>query len=814
MRGAAASSQAARPSGEELYARVLEAARSPELSGDDVDSALLAVLDAIAADPAALDAYGRNAWLAAELALRIHAGEGSDPALEEALRSIPSEVSRSATIWELADAHVASGRLEDAEAIARFGLEGGHAERTIEPRLWHVRAEAARLLGRWESVQEFLDRMEASIPPHSLYSGDPSAAALLAQNHQYRSRLLQARAQILLELGLLDQCRELAQEALAEAEQSGDASALAAARLLAFERALASGAADEAVEIARAGRADERLAPWRRLFLFVEGQAEIERAFEARSRGRDATPAADRSRAALAEALAAGMSRNEHLEAELRLGELERFMGSPDDARAHLERARALALDVAPSEGRSNQSVSLAVLAWRLARQGEAEPDELERSRAELFSAYGRFLEQWQSAPRRPGGIGFLHLAWRTQVVSEAIEAELSASGPGREEAAFARLLQAQVMGTSARERGLSAATLDDVRSTLLADGRGMLVLLPARDRTHLFALDRETLQHYPVPVGRDALRDGARRITAALQRPDGEVDAETLRRLHDDLVPSGARERLRSWSGAITIGFDLLCDLPFGILDGESGTPYCERLALASLPSAVLGVELARRKKDANPAGKDLVLVVASDPPPELELPAFRFGERERERLLAPFAGSAELLDGQRAGRGALLERRDLLRGARVLHFLTHGTTLAQREYSSALVLSRSAAEGERLLAAEDVARLELGGLVVLSACGSGRGPVRTGDDRLVHLGGAFLDAGARCVVLARFPVEYETSLALMERFHARLAADDAPAEALRAARSQRARGEALAGYRLAAFEVLGMGFESALER
>ena len=113
-------------------------------------------------------------------------------------------------------------------------------------------------------------------------------------------------------------------------------------------------------------------------------------------------------------------------------------------------------------------------------------------------------------------------------------------------------------------------------------------------------------------------------------------------------------------------------------------------------------------------------------------------------------------------------------------------------------------------MLAAEDVAGLEWNGLVVLSACASGRGPMRTGDDRLASLGGAFLEAGARCVILARFPVEYDRTLELMGRLHARLAAGDPPAEALRAARTRTREGTAVEDFHAAAFEMLGAGFES----
>jgi CHAT domain-containing protein len=796
---------------------VLETVRNGDLSEEQVESRLHSIVDVLdEAGPGGLQDPDLVARFSAMLALRVLGGEELGPDAEEALRAIPGAERRSWTVWELADAHFASGRFEDAGAIARFGLEREPAA-TMEPRLWHVRAEAARLLGRWDEVDAFLDRMEGSIPPHATYEGDPARRAYLAQNHAYRSRLLQGRAQALLALGLLDRCRELVFEAIAEAEASADRSALAAARLLAFDRALASGnAIDEALEIARAGLAEERLETWHSLLRVAEGVAALEKTRDALSRSEDGERPAAEARTALTAALAARPPRAEQLKAELGLGELGHITGRVADARAHLGRARELVQDF-PGGGPANESIRLAMLAWDLARGDGAAPGELERSRAELLVAYRAFLEQWETTPRRPGGIGFLHISWRSQVVSEAIEAELSASPDAAGAArAFERLLEAQAMGTLARERGLAGIGIADVRAELLAERRGMLVLLPARDCAHLFVLDAKSLEHERIPVGRDALRRIAREITAALQRPDGEVDRNDLHRLHDTLLSATARARIATWSGAITVGFDLLCDLPFGILGGESGSPYAQRLALGSLPSVALGVDLARRRKDlpASPASgsEELVLVVAADPPEGLGLRDFRFGEDERERLSAPFAKSFVLLEEREATRSRLLARRAELGRAAVVHFLAHGTALPGLECPSALVLSRAAPEAERFFTAEDAAQLELGGLVILSACGSGRGPARVGDDRLVHLGGAFLDAGARCVVVARFPVEYEATLALMQHFHERLAKGDAPAEALRAARV--ACAGQLAAYHAAAFEVLGLGFEPVLER
>jgi CHAT domain-containing protein len=773
------------------------------------------------------DAWGPVVLFATELMRKVPAGATSDTDLVEARKTIPSAQRQSWTIWEVANARTEAGRLTDVEALARYGLETLSSERMLEPRLWHVRAEAARLGGRWDLVQDYLDRMAASIPPDATYEARANAPDaehqnarwLQAQNHQYRSRLLQGRTHVLIEFGLPDLAKAPALEAISEAEQGDDASALAAARLLAIERSLMRfDGEDNAIALARESCTLKPLEPWQPLFRFAEGTAELANARKARRAHDDAEPAARRAREAFTAVLTAEVKPVMELKTELALGELERFLERIDEARAHLARARELALAMGPEGGPVDLAVQIDVLAWRLAHEGGAEAAALEPARRALFEAFQRLLVQWASTPRRAGGVGFLQVAWRAQLVSEVLEAELSAApAAGAGERAFGRLLATEAMGTRARTSALGSTSprsndLAELRAALLSDGRGLLVLLPARDRSHLFLVDAKSVTPVPIDAGRDELRRSAEQVTAWLQDPTRAPDARvtsTLKALSATLLPADVRARIAAWSGVISVGFDLLGGLPFGVLLDEKGEPLARRLALTSLPSATFGLELARRGP-APTGGKDLVLVVASDAPKELDLPPFRFGEDEQRRLLAPFDGRAcACLVGKDASREQVLAQKKQLSGARILHFLAHGASLPGHENSAVLVLAPGGADSHPYFTGEDLAALAPAGLVILSACSAGSGPARTGDDCLVHLGGACLDAGARCVLLTRFPVEVEATLALMERVHARLAAGMAPAQALRDALGAAEGASGLSAYHAAAFEVLGLGFE-----
>lgn len=775
-------------------------ARGASNPHDELD-ALLGELDS-----APQDEWARMARLAVFLALQAPEVQAGEADLQEALAAVSGASRRSYAMADLAMAEILAGRFAEAEAIATYGLEQAALGSTLyTPRLWWARAESARVTGRWDDAQEFLDRMEASLPAR-----EPSVPEELRVLREDRARLIQARGQILLELGLLDQCGSLARAAIEAARASGEASALAAAQLLALDQEMMSSDAAAAVVRARECASDPGLAAWHPLFHLAEGIALVEEVREAVATGQDASELDASARTALESASLGELPLGERLKLEIGACDLELCTGRVPEARARFARAREL-VSGSSSLDTARETLLLASLAWHLAQGAAAE--EVALARGGLFAAYERLLEQWRSTPRRPGGIGFLHLSWRAQILSDVIDAELGAGEPGVARA-FGRLLDAQTMGTGAREHRLAGLDLAGVRSALLRPGRGLLVLLPARDRTHLFLLDPEVLVHDVIPFSRGALRDAAGGITSEFARPGGKVDLSALGRLHDRLLSPRVRKHLQAWSELITVGFDLQRDLPFGLLGAEGGKPYGRRLALVALPSIASGVELARRAPAPSPPPRDFVLVVAARPPAGPELEPFEFGRPERARWLAPYAAErVTVLEGPEATRAALLGSRELLAGTRVLQFLAHGTRLAERESTAALVLNADG-EGTAAFTAEDVGGLRFGGLVILTACAAGRGPLRVGDDRQVNLGGAFLDAGASCVVLARFPIEYQATLALMERFHARLAAGESPAAALRSARASLAETSSSPALREAVFEVLGLGFEPALRR
>jgi hypothetical protein len=417
-----------------------------------------------------------------------------------------------------------------------------------------------------------------------------------------------------------------------------------------------------------------------------------------------------------------------------------------------------------------------------------------------LQAAYREFLSQWAATPLRPGGLGFLHFDTRRQVVSVLMRAILRVdSTPAGVEKAFDALLEAQALGTLARRLNVSPPSLASLRRDLVLPDGGIVAFLPDRDRIHVFALDARTLVHDEA-VADEALWASFDALERELSTPPSVSSDETKRQsdriqskgreLGPKLFPASIRERLASWKSLTVVGAELLGDVSIENLSLDGDQPLGLRLAVSYLPSLPLGAYLAER--------------AARQPPPAIELALFaapRIGDRVRAKhpglrpielaqsqidaLTAPFARDRVLcVAPEQATRKNLFDER--VCGAAVLQIVTHGIFDESLECPAGLQLAETPDDlGE--LWSDDVRAHEswrAPRLAILSVCGAANGPARSGDDALANVAGALIERGSNCVVVSRYPIELDATIELMKLVHARLAAGDSPAEALRAAR------------------------------
>jgi CHAT domain-containing protein len=115
-------------------------------------------------------------------------------------------------------------------------------------------------------------------------------------------------------------------------------------------------------------------------------------------------------------------------------------------------------------------------------------------------------------------------------------------------------------------------------------------------------------------------------------------------------------------------------------------------------------------------------------------------------------------------------------------VHFATHGIYDDHAPLFSALVTSPAAGQAARVSLYELTGIQLKAKLVVLSACESGTGKLRQGDE-ISGLARTILSAGAKTVIASLWDVDDASTALLMQQFYAGLHKGQAPAAALRSA-------------------------------
>ena len=441
----------------------------------------------------------------------------------------------------------------------------------------------------------------------------------------------------------------------------------------------------------------------------------------------------------------------------------------------------------------------------------EQAEERLVRIQEELHRAIDRLIATWMQQSPPAGGTGHLSYQWVRIVLGAAIDLQRRlAPGPPGVDAALELIIQAQRASGLVRTVFGIDASMAAVRRELVPPDGGMLVYLPAWERTHLFVVTADASDHV-VLDGRSRLVPLLGRYTSALRTPPhrGDADRETTLeelgpRLSAALLPPSIAEPLRGRTDLVIVGGDLLNRLAFETLPFD-GAPLGDRFAISYLPSLPFGLALAARPPRATEA--DTLLVAGASPSPQVMQRHPYLGplsptRGELRALTSPFEQARQLIDELATPTRLCAEIGDV----RYAQILGHGVF---DNGASALVLGADGPDGDGLLSSSRVATLSAPPLVALLACRAGAGPVR--DSGAAHLGGAFLSAGADAVVLSYNDIYYESTVALMTTFNREVARGITPAEALRRARVDlRGDGERRDPFHHGLVHVVGLGHRS----
>ncbi len=649
-----------------------------------------------------------------------------------------------------------SGRRGEARAILDETLEACTRARGMRPFLLLSLADLALHEGDLAEAGRALDEAE-----DGLLDGDGG----FAPHRTARCTLHGLRGWLELYRGLPDRAAPHLTRERELARELGDPRLVAAALVRFADLCLATRrfrTLETQIESALRSGTLEGLPDTRSLLLLQLGKAASTRARREPESGSELRA---KARDAFERALASPLH-DIAVEARVWLAELALGEGRPEEA-AHW---------LAEPAG-SDEPETLALAAALRAELAVARGDSEERLRgafAELQSAVERFRETWRASPRRRGGSAFLHYTGRRRMLNELFRLSMHLD-PGERGVlrAFDELMAVQALGTTARESGYRYAGLAELRRALAEPDGGYLAYVPGPERSYVFTLDADLVLCTEIASSFDlrvAREDAAARGVTALGP------------LADLLLPQSVRERMSGWTSCTIVGIDLLGYVPFENLPVGSET-LGERWSVSYLPSFPVGELLASR-----PVGSrwDVVLVAAPPIAPSVAERLPRMGSFDLDPAEARALLDAYPDDRKRfhTGEGATRENLARASDAAVLQLVTHGVYAAERERPAGFVLAPSE-ETDGVLWCEDVEEMAVPPLVVLAVCGTGRGPRRRGEDGVADLGGAFLRAGARTVILSAGRVEYEPTLALFGLLHAELAKGARPAAALRDARS-----------------------------
>ncbi len=400
-----------------------------------------------------------------------------------------------------------------------------------------------------------------------------------------------------------------------------------------------------------------------------------------------------------------------------------------------------------------------------------------------LKAAVSRLVDEWNSRPVRSGGRGLVYYAEPRTLITELILATALAAG---DSAALQALIDTESAGSLARMISARTPTVADIQRRL--DSRGILLYLGTLDVTLLFVIDATTVQLLCLPdrfiiddvrtsLVRE-LRQSPRSATDPKQRR--QTIERTSRSLGQLLLPEPLGAWLSSRSAVTVLDGGTLGYIPFECLRLDDGSVLGLEKPISYASSLTVNHAIEERRRQAgNATPTTLDAQIFADPAfdPKFELEPLPLTRTQGNRLVGVYPeGRAELKLGSEVTVTALRECSK----ATVVQWLTHGGRIREEERFASLYLASSAADPDGRLSARDLTGFTSAPLVILTACGVGRGPRRVGDPGVSDLSGAFILVGASAVMAPLENIEFHATVRMSEEIHRSLTSGRSPAQAL----------------------------------
>jgi CHAT domain-containing protein/tetratricopeptide (TPR) repeat protein len=299
-----------------------------------------------------------------------------------------------------------------------------------------------------------------------------------------------------------------------------------------------------------------------------------------------------------------------------------------------------------------------------------------------------------------------------------------------------------------------------------------------APEQSYLWVVTPRTIKSFRLPEVSE-IRAMIAGYDAVIQNVRDPLNEENSvgRKLYETLI-APAREFLAKSERAILVPDGPLYSLNFETLPVATPSPHywIQETTVSIAPSLAL-LSTNRTQKAENPDS----LLLIGNPVATGSYPVLEFAGQEMaavEKHLPTFRKT--ILEGPQAHPEAYANSNP--GRFALIHFVAHAAANPEEPLESAVILSRSRADGK--LYAKDILRFPLhADLVTISACRSAGARIYAGEG-LVGFSWAFLEAGARNVIAGLWDVNDRSTAELMANLYTELARGIGPASALRAAK------------------------------
>ncbi len=341
-------------------------------------------------------------------------------------------------------------------------------------------------------------------------------------------------------------------------------------------------------------------------------------------------------------------------------------------------------------------------------------------------------------------------------------------------------------------------ATPTDVQNTLEAD-EAMLVFQLGLDTDReggfgggswLWVLTRSQAKLHPLP-DRLALAPKIPMLLGLFPRRDASVDVPSYS-LYRDLLADAVASLPASVAHLVIVADGQLHRVPFaGLPMSTEGDPIAARFTVSTVPSATFWLAQRRAADDTRTTTAAPALAIV-DPTPLPAVDGFEdetgvdaepttasqrriadrgrlpFAQLEGRALVARLGGASLLLAGPRATEAAV--KQALQTPYRIVHWATHAETHETRPERSAIILAAGAEQEDGLLQAREIIEQPFKDrIIVVASCRSAGGGLSRGEG-ILSLSRAFLAAGARTVVGARWRLRDDDAERFFDAFYAGL--------------------------------------------